>query len=88
MSSYTLKNTIINDALCFLSTSRHSVPKEDVISMAIAFYRPEDVKSAKELICKISGEAFKQRIKCPNHPNPTYADIDDILNVFEKNGKN
>ena len=82
--SYDLENTVINDILCYLSTSRNVLPNENIVSTAVAFYDETQVKKAKDLIAGICKERPTRRNACVSHPNPLFADVSDILDYFEK----
>ncbi len=83
--SLNLENTALNDILCFLSTSRDSSQYDDAVTTAHAFYSSDAVKIAKENIFQISKEKPINRRSCKETPDPTVADIRDILDLFEKN---
>ena len=79
-----LKDTVLNDVLCYISTARSSLSHDDIISNTLAFYKPESVTKAKELICKIAKEKYMVRKSCAAHPDPTSAHLKDIYDCFLK----
>ena len=79
-----LKNTVLNDLLCYVSTARNALSQDNIAMNALAFYSPEAVKMAKETICKIAGEKNIVRKSCADHRNPISADLKDIYACFEK----
>ena len=79
-----LDNTILNDVLCFLTTSRDSLTSDDACIIAVAFYKPDDIVQAKETLFTICKEKLIRRKACQQHPNPNIADIQDILNLLTK----
>jgi hypothetical protein len=87
--AYNLENTIANDILCYLSTSRDSQAHDDIVSIAVAYYKPEVIKQAKEIFFKICNEKLTSRRATREHPNPSVPDLKDILDLFIKQeGKN
>ena len=86
---FELQNTILNDVLCFLYTSRDSITNEDAINMTVSFYDSEAIKEAKSKIFKICQEKYTARKASKNSPNPSIANVQDILDLFIKmEGKN
>ena len=85
---YSLDNAYLNDILCYISTSRLSLSDEDIILNSVAFYKENAIKEAKEAFCRICDERFITRKACTSHPNPSVADIQDILNLFSKMEEN
>ena len=80
----TLENVIINDVLCFLTTSRNSLTADEAVISAVAFYTATDIISAKEKIFAIFKEKPVTRRACVQHPNPSVADVQDILTLLTK----
>ena len=83
-SDYIIRNAVKDDLLCFLSTSRDSLPRDSIVLDAVAFYRSEAILKSKEFFFKICEELVITRKQCPSHPNPSVADVTDILNLFDK----
>ena len=79
-----LKDTTLNDVLCYVSTARNTLSKDQILVRACAFYKPEVVKKAKSIICFIAKEKNVVRKSCDAHPNPTFADIGDIYECLVK----
>ena len=86
--AYDISGSIINDVLCYISTSRNTLSRDSITLNAVAFYKSEFVKQAKEVIFKVYNETPIQRKSCKMHPNPTVADIEDILCLFDKMDEN
>jgi len=84
-SALTIDNAICNDVLCYLSTARDSLPRDIIILNACAFYKSEKILQAKEIIHNICLEKIVNRKKTVNQPNPTTIDLQDILNLLERN---
>ena len=79
-----LTDTVVNDVLCYISSASSVLTQNDLTMNALAFYKPEAVKKAKDIICGISKEKPITRKICKDHPNPTTADLKDICSCFEK----
>ena len=82
--AYDIENTVINDTLCYLSTSRNCLSRQVIITNVVGFYQDDVLKKAKELLFKICNEKLIQRKACTSHPNPIMADVDDMISLFEK----
>ena len=79
-----LKNTIHNDILCYITSAMGTLTRDSLITCAFGFYKPDEVKKAKDLICKLANEKNIARKSCTGHPNPMMADLKDIYSCFEK----
>ena len=79
-----LKNTVLNNVLSYISTAKCSLSHDKVILNALAFYTSESIIKAKDIIFDICDERKIKRKACSSHPNPTEADLEDILLLFEK----
>ena len=87
--TYNLENVILNDVLCFLSTIRDSQAHDDIVAIAVAFYKSEVIKQAKEKLFEICNEKLIARRSTREHPNPSVPDLKDVLDLFIKmEGKN
>ena len=53
---YSLENTVIDDVLCYITSSRNSITNDSIIVNAAGFYKPEIVRKSKELIFQICNE--------------------------------
>ena len=84
MSSYDLPNTVINDLLCFLTSARDSLSHDNIIVNAVAFYKSDSIKSAKEIIFRMCDERNIARKSSASNPNPSVPDVRDILLLLEK----
>jgi len=84
VSALNIGNAIANDILCYLSTARNSLTKEVIVLNAAAFYRPEKILQAKEIIYNVFCEKIVVRKKSANQPYPTTIDLSDILSLMEK----
>ena len=78
-------NGAINDnLLCYVSSSRHSLDKEQIIKNVIGYYDGKKILESKEIIFKMFNQHPIQKKKCASHPNPLVADVDDIYELFQK----
>ena len=82
--THTLENSILNNVLCYISSSRINHTNDTILTNTVAFYKSDAIKSAKELLFKICKENPTTRKSCAKHPNPSTADVGDILNLLEK----
>ena len=80
---YELENCVIDDVLCFLLTSEDSLPKNDIILTAVGFYSEDKIRKAKDIFFAICKEKNIKRKPCASHPNPSVADVEDILTTHE-----
>ncbi len=75
-----IQNAIVNDVLCYISTARHSIPADDIVSIVHSYYEHSKIASAKTLLCEI----------CKTHPikrrteDKIKVDIRDMLDFFDK----
>jgi len=83
-SSLKIENAVANDVLCYLSTARNSLPRDVIVLNAAAFFKPEKVLQAKEIVYNIYCEKIIVRKKTVNQPYPTSIDLSDILGLMEK----
>ena len=84
MPSSDLPNTVVNDVLCFITSARDSLSHDNIIVNAVAFYKGDSIKSAKEVIFGICDERNIARKSSASNPNPSVADVRDILLLLEK----
>ena len=80
--AFKLTNVIKNNILCYISTSRDSASVNDIVNSTVAFYKDEQIKTAKDLVYKLIKKNAPVRRSCATHPNPLTADVEDILDVF------
>ena len=59
--AYDISGSIINDVLCYISTSRNTLSRDSITLNAVAFYKSELVKQAKEVIFEVYNETPIQR---------------------------
>ena len=85
---FELENAVLNDVLCFLSTSKNVLKRDAIIAQAVGYYKDSDIREAKKIIFTIVKETPIARKSCQSHPNPSVADVEDILNLFDKLDRN
>ena len=82
MANCIIKNALIDNVLCFISTSRDSLSNEEIIASTVAFYNGEAIKKAKETIFRLCNEKIIQRRQGDKNPNPSVPNVRDILLLF------
>ena len=70
-----IENAIENDILCYISSARNNLSQERLILNAVAFYDPDPIHKAKEILCKIANERFITRRASTAFPKPAAANI-------------
>lgn len=80
--SYDLRNALVNNVLCFITTSRNTLNHDEIVSSVVAFYNAEKIKEAKEIIFKLLREKVIVRKTCDKHPNPSVPNVKDILKLL------
>ena len=79
-----LSNAVGNDVLCYISTARHTLSKDNITLNCIGFYKSDVIVKAKDVIYSICDERAVTRKACNSHPNPNVADIVDIIDLLER----
>lgn len=74
---------IINNCLCFVSTARDTLTKDDIIDIGFAFFDEDTIKEAKEILYNI--HTLKQHVLNNRRqgPNKKHSNFIDIYNMFE-----
>ena len=75
---------VIDDLLCYLSTARSTISRDNLINNAFSFYEAGPIKASKATISKIAKERIVVRRQCAEHPDPLKADLNDIITCFDK----
>ena len=70
----------INNVLCYVSTARHSLRKDDIIRVCLSFFKDDEIITAKDTVYKIYGEEPKRR----RHKNRMLNETQDLLDILEK----
>ena len=73
-----------NAVLCYISTARNSLTKDNIIVNVVAFYSSDVIFSAKEEICGICNERPIKRKATAEFPNPSVSNVRDILLLFDQ----
>jgi hypothetical protein len=75
-----IKNAVINNILCYISTARHTVPTDDIVSIAYSYYDHSKITSAKSVLYELTGNhATKRRSE-----DKIKVEIRDMLDLFDK----
>ena len=74
------RNIVIDNILCYLSTSRDSMKKDDIIRTCLAFYKLDDIVKSKEVLFSFIGEKPKHR----RGEDRLVNEVQDIMFVFER----
>ena len=70
-----IDNAVINNVLCFLSTSRHVLSEQSIISSCMTFYKEDLIVKAKEVLFNCIVDTIPRR----KGNNKTKSDITDML---------
>ena len=73
-----------NSVLCFITSARNSLSKDNIILNSVAYYSSEVVYAAKEEIFSFCDERPIKRKASAEYPNPAVANVRDILNLLDK----
>lgn len=73
-------NVVINGVLCFMSTARHVMKRDDIIRTCLVFYESDDIISAKDTLYSIVGEKPKRR----RNENRIMHELQDISDLIKK----
>ena len=58
------KNAVINVVLCYLSSARHRLTDQAIVTVCLSFYNGEKISEAKELLFKLTRETVTRRGEC------------------------
>ena len=70
----------VNNILCYISTARHAKTDEQILQYCLPFYDLNDIREAKDILCKLSNERNTKR----RGDNSKTTEISDILDLFRK----
>ena len=79
-----LEDTVLDNLLSYILSARDSLSGNQIVVNALAFYKSDIILKSKDVIFGFSGERPPKRKSYAAHPNPSTADLEDILTVFEK----
>ena len=71
---------IIDNILCYMSTARHNMRRDDIIRACMVFYKDEDIIRSKDVLYEIGGERSIRR----RNENRIMHELQDILDLFKK----
>ena len=74
----------VNDVLCYLTTARNTLSRDNIILNAVGFYTNEVIYSAKEEIFNLCSERPIRRKATQEVSNPAVSNIKDILDLLDK----
>ena len=73
-------NVIVNGILCYMSTARHVMKRDDIIRTCLVFYENDDITFAKDLLYETVGEKSKRR----RNENRIMHELQDIFDLLKK----
>lgn len=73
-------NLVINDVLCYVSTARHQMRRDDIVKVCLTFYSEDKIIKAKDLVFESFGEKPKRR----RHENRMLNEVIDLLDILER----
>ena len=56
-----IKNAVINGVLCYLSSARHRLTDQAIVTVCLSFYNGEKISEAKEFLFKLTRETITRR---------------------------
>lgn len=74
----------IDSLLCFLKAAKSRMNNERITKSLIGFYSHDRILQSKEAIFKRFNTKMIKRKACERHPNPVDADVDDLIDLFDK----
>ena len=80
----TIENAVVNNALCFIRSSKATLTEQNIAVVCQSFYSTEDINSAKNTLFQYANETVSTR----KGPNKKKSDISDILNLMRKVDEN
>ena len=78
------KDFMIDSILCFVQSAKNQFDNEKIARMVVAFYSAEQIFRSKEKLFSILNARMIKRKTCERHPNPSDADVADIIELFDK----
>ena len=79
---------VVNAILCFITTSRNVLPRDNIVTQAVAFYKDCEIRKSKEVLFAACKEKPKSRRPCSSQPNPSIQDVLDMIEVCDKADEN
>ena len=75
-----INNAVINGVLCYLSSARHTLTDQAMITVCLSFYNGEKISEAKEILFKITKDSIIRR----RGESKARADLQDIITLMRK----
>ena len=75
-----MKDVMINNLLCFLSSAQNDFPNEVFYDQIFSFYSIEDIKTARELLSSYVTKSFPAR----RGPDKKKRELDDLLESYHE----
>ena len=75
-----IKIAVINGVLCYLSSARHRLTDQAIVTACLSFYNGEKISEAKELLFKLTRERITRR----KGEGKFKADLADMLELLRK----
>ena len=73
-------NLVIDNILCYMSTSRDSMKNNEIIRTCLAFYQLDERVKSKELLFNLIGDKPKHR----RGEDRVWNELQDIMSVLER----
>ena len=74
----------LNPVLCYITSARNALSKDNIIANAVAFYDGSVIYAAKETIFGKCDERPLKRKSSAEFPNPSVPNVKDILDLLDK----
>ena len=75
---------MLGNVLNYFNSAKSTLNKDQIITNALAFYSSDVIQRSKDNIFSlVKLRPVKMKI-CSSHPNPSMADLKDIMSVFDK----
>ena len=75
-----VENAVINNVLCFLSTSRNVMTEQSIVASCLTFYNGDTILQAKEILFNCLSETIPRR----RGDNKSKSDVTDILSTMKE----
>ena len=73
-------NLVVSGILCYISTARHVMKRDEIIRSCLVFYEGDDILRGKDILYEIVGEKSKQR----RNENRLMNELQDVLDLLKK----
>ena len=75
-----VRDMIVSNILCYMTTSRYSLRNDDIVRVCIAFYSCDDILKGKDLLFDIIGDRSSRR----RNKERLIHELEDILKMLQK----